>query len=107
MKLKLSPKWLFLLLPLVLASSLSADIVHLKKGGSLEGQLTDQGDQVKLEFPGGSLVIKKTDISRIERKATPQNIFAGRLKKATTDQQKQPDEITPPPENDNQSDDKA
>ena len=88
MKNSRKPIYLFFLLTVYLqiipaVSRLSADIVHLKQGGSLEGRLTDQGEQVTLVFPGGSIVVKKSDISRIEKKDLPQDIFAARLKQAT------------------------
>jgi len=59
---------------------LKADIIHLKNGGTIEGQVTDHGNRIAVEFSGGSIEINKSDIQQIENKPLPQNIFAGRLK---------------------------
>lgn len=59
---------------------LNADIIHLKSGGTLEGAVEEKQDRVSITLPTGSMEILKSQIARIEKKALPQDIFAGRLK---------------------------
>jgi uncharacterized protein DUF1570 len=70
-----------LLLWIVVNSSpLAADIVHLKSGGTVEGRVEEKQDRVTVTLSSGSMDILKSQIERIEKKALPQDIFAGRLK---------------------------
>ncbi len=60
-------------------SPLAADIVHLKSGGTIEGTVEEKQDRVTVTLSSGSMEILKSQIERIEKKALPQDIFAGRL----------------------------
>lgn len=57
---------LVLLLP---ALPLAADIIYLKHGGKIEGKvLEDLGDSYKIESAAGTVTVKKEDIDKIEPK---------------------------------------
>ena len=53
------PTALILCLLCTLPASLSADVVHLKNGGTLEGRTTDLGDRIKIESSSGTVVLPK------------------------------------------------
>ncbi len=55
-------------LALVLTLLASADIVHLKNGGKMEGRVTEKGDAYVVENEYGSITIPKSDVERIEKK---------------------------------------
>jgi Tfp pilus assembly protein PilF len=61
------------LAPILLASLAAlpvvADVVHLRNGGRVEGQVTDLGDSIELDTGRGRFRISKGDIDRIEPKA--------------------------------------
>ena len=83
-------KWTYLLIQVGLALclavvSVSADIVYLKNGGKLEGTLTDQGDRFLVEYRGGSMVVSKNQIVRVEEKPLAENIFPALLRDAEGD----------------------
>ncbi|HUT34053.1 MAG TPA: hypothetical protein VNE39_11265 [Planctomycetota bacterium] len=46
------------------------DVVHLKKGGALEGQVTLTDDGAVIVVPGGTVTVAKGAIDRIEKKET-------------------------------------
>lgn len=51
------------------ALALSADIIHLRQGGRIEGRvLEDLGDSYRVETAAGTVTVKKEDIDRIEPK---------------------------------------
>ncbi len=58
------------LLLLACAIAASADIIHLKNGGSLEGKIVDDaGDSITLQTKtGGVMHVKKADVDSIEKK---------------------------------------
>lgn len=58
------------ILLLAVALPLTADVVHLKNGGKLEGKIVDDaGDSITLKTRmGGEMRVKKADIERIEPK---------------------------------------
>lgn len=64
----------------VIPIRVAADVVHLKSGETLEGEVQDCQDHVSVTLPHGSMDILKSQIARVEKKALPQDIFAGRLK---------------------------
>ena len=69
--------WVLLIMSLL--GVVRADIVHLIDGGQVEGTVVDLGDKLKIEFPNGSVVVNKSDVAEIEKKATPQQVFASKL----------------------------
>jgi hypothetical protein len=54
----------------------AADIVHLKRGGSLRGQVTEQGDLVLLEAKWGRVTFPRADVERIERELPLETQYA-------------------------------
>jgi len=73
-------------LPLCLTPLTSrGDIVHLKNGGRIEGRIVRQDEKVCIEFRGGSIDLKTSDISFIEKKPLPEDIFPGRLRQVYDD----------------------
>jgi hypothetical protein len=70
-----------LLLGSAIPTHLTGDIVHLKTGGTVEGRVEEKQDRVSVTLTSGSMEILKSQIARIEKKALPQDVFAGRLKK--------------------------
>jgi len=68
------------LLVSAIPAPLTADIVHLKSGGTIEGKVEDKQDRVSVTLTSGSMEILKSQIARIEKKALPRDIFVGRLK---------------------------
>jgi hypothetical protein len=55
-----------------------ADIVHLKSGGRVEGVVTDLGAKLKITHRYGTVVVSKEDVTGIEKKATLEDLLAGR-----------------------------
>ncbi len=54
---------------LLLAGLVSADIVHLKNGGKIEGRVTEEGTKYKIETAtGGTIKIEKEEVARVEKK---------------------------------------
>ncbi len=53
---------------LAAASLASADVVHLKNGGSLEGQIVEEGDAVIIKLPVGEVRVSREAVERIEKK---------------------------------------
>lgn len=63
-------------LAIVLGAALSAlpalgDVVHLKNGGTLEGQVTVTQDGAVIKLPVGEIRVSNDAIARIEKKETP------------------------------------
>ena len=53
-----------------------ADVVHLKNGNSMEGEIIRETDEeVKLKTPTGSITFKMADIERVERKISPLQLY--------------------------------
>jgi len=80
-------KWTYRLIGVSLilcltCSSVSADIVYLNNGGKLEGTITDQGDRFLVEHRGGSMIVNKSQIVRVEEKPLAENIFPALLRDA-------------------------
>jgi tetratricopeptide (TPR) repeat protein len=74
------------LITLVIAITLftgiaAADVVHLVNGGKVEGKITDLGDTLRVEHRYGSITIPKSDVKRIEKKATLKELYEARLEK--------------------------
>ncbi len=65
-------------LVLALAAIATADVVHLKNGGRVEGRVTEDGDTVRVELSTGTLTFPLKSVDRIERKETHEE----RLRKA-------------------------
>ena len=64
---------LCLLALLALAPSSLADVVHLRGGGQLVGRATVKGDEVLVEFEGGSMTFPRAKVVRIERTELSRN----------------------------------
>ena len=63
----------------LLAPTAHADIVHLKDGRTIEGQIVDRGDRqltVKTDF--GNIKVDLSKVDRIEEKLTPEQELAGK-----------------------------
>ncbi|NQT19098.1 MAG: HEAT repeat domain-containing protein [Planctomycetes bacterium] len=57
---------------IALAGASRADIIHLRNGNAMEGEIVEETDDtVKVKLPAGSITFKKDDIKRIERKLSP------------------------------------
>ena len=64
---------------LLLAASVSADIIHYKDGRKLEGDILEQNDsEVRIDTEFGTITVKMSKIARIEEKATPAQELAER-----------------------------
>lgn len=53
---------------LLLALTILPDIVWLKNGGKLEGNVVAKGDSYVIETDFGSITVKKADVDRVEKK---------------------------------------
>jgi tetratricopeptide (TPR) repeat protein len=53
---------------LLIAGLASPDVVHLRNGGKIEGQVVDRGDKYEIETPSGKVAVAKEDVARIEKK---------------------------------------
>ncbi len=56
---------------LLLAAAARGDVVHLKNGGALEGQVTVTQDGAIIKLPVGEVRVSNDAIARIEKKETP------------------------------------
>ena len=64
-----------------LSGSVWADVIHLKNGRTMEGEVSRQTpDSIHLEVRGGKMVLPRSAIARVERKARPQDAFAAKLR---------------------------
>ena len=61
---------------LLFFTNIYADIVYLKNGRSLEGDVFDKPNSVVLKMPTGQVEIKKSDIASIENSKSKIEIFA-------------------------------
>jgi hypothetical protein len=52
---------------LLIGGAASADVVHLRSGGSIEGRVVAEGDKVVVEVPHGTISFPKEKVLRIER----------------------------------------
>ena len=67
--------WLFLSAAISLA-----DVIHLKGGRKIEGEvISEWGEEVQVKIKGGTITLKKSDIVRIEEKASPEEIYQKKL----------------------------
>ncbi len=69
---------LAVVLGLVVGAPALADVVHLKSGRTLEGEVTDKGDEVEVKLKYGTTTIKKEEIDHIEKVQTPADVYAER-----------------------------
>ena len=53
---------------LLLAGLAFGDIVHLRNGGKIEGNVTDKGDQLEVETANGKVTVEKDLVERVEKK---------------------------------------
>lgn len=56
-----------------------ADVVHLARGGKLEGRVEDLGESIKVVTKFGTLTFKKSEIKEIVVQPLPEEIYQGRL----------------------------
>ena len=64
----------------LLAGAAVADIIHLKNGRQLEGQiLSEEGGKLKVKTVAGVVEIARADVARIEVKKTPAQEYGERL----------------------------
>ena len=74
------------ILALFCAAPLFADVVHLKNGRTLEGEiLSEAGTKVLLKTRFGEVTIEKADIASIDRRPTPLAEYESRRKALATD----------------------
>jgi hypothetical protein len=69
----------------VLASSFSlfalpaaSDVVHLKNGGTLRGEVTENSDTIVVMAKWGRVVLPRSDVVRIEKEDPPEKQYAAR-----------------------------
>ncbi|RMG06801.1 MAG: hypothetical protein D6731_24965 [Planctomycetota bacterium] len=59
-----------------------ADVVHLRNGRTLEGKIVGgTREELRLEVPGGSIVLPREVVARIERRASPTEEYARRARR--------------------------
>ncbi|NQT51797.1 hypothetical protein HQ576_07100 [bacterium] len=63
---------------LCVAAPAVADVVHLKSGGQLEGQVTETPDGVVVKLPAGEVRVSRDAVARIERKPSVLDEFRKR-----------------------------
>jgi len=64
-----------LALLLALAGTATADVVHLKSGGSVEGSVSEDGENVRVVLATGTLIFSLASVERIERKETREELL--------------------------------
>lgn len=65
---------------LLLAGGASADIIKLKNGRSIEGDvIADDGRTVTIKIPGGSFQLDRSEIASIQEKPTPEQEHEARM----------------------------
>ncbi|TET35899.1 MAG: hypothetical protein E3J72_09680 [Planctomycetota bacterium] len=62
-----------------------ADIVHLKDGRKIEGRVTREGNLVKIRQKYGCISVPNSEVLRIEKKPTLEEIFENRLAELAND----------------------
>ncbi len=65
---------------LLITNVAHADVVHLADGRKLEGESRWTGKGLELKTKFGTIVFKKADVLRVEKKETPEQVYARRLK---------------------------
>jgi len=80
-------RWFLLLLFMFLLGPVTADVVHLKSGGKIEGEVIEDGWRVRVKLPDGSIVeFKPDDVLKIEYDAlSPAEEFEKRLSEIPKD----------------------
>jgi hypothetical protein len=68
-----------LLLAVPLVPLATADVVHLKNGGRIEGDVEDLGDAYRVKLRSGAVTIKKADVAGIEAKPTLADLYREKL----------------------------
>jgi Tfp pilus assembly protein PilF len=53
---------------LLLGGLASADVLHLRNGGRIEGKVTDKGDKFEVETANGKVTVEKDLVERVEKK---------------------------------------
>jgi len=53
---------------LLIGGPASADIVHLRNGGKIEGKVTDKGTSLEIENANGKVTVEKDLVERVEKK---------------------------------------
>jgi len=67
--------WLFLS-----ASTSLADVIHLKGGRKLEGEIiSERGEKVKVKIKGGTITLNKSDILKVEEKVSLEEFHQKKL----------------------------
>jgi hypothetical protein len=64
----------------LVAIPVGADVVHLVGGGTIEGKVTDFGDEVRIQRGSGSMTIPKSRVVRIDCGPTKEDQYAERAK---------------------------
>jgi len=70
--------WPALLLLTALAVPGAADVVHLKAGGTIEGDVTETETDVLVRLPAGEIRLPRETVLRIDRKPSVMQEYAGR-----------------------------
>ena len=71
---------------ITIAVASRADVVHLKNGNAMEGEIVEETEKiVKLKMPAGSITLKKDDVERIERKLSPMKQYERELARLEDD----------------------
>ena len=66
-----------------------ADIIFLKNGKIIEGQVkSSEGNFMQIETPGGSMSVSKAMVDRVQRQAAPTNDFATYIVEVNSDVKK-------------------
>src|SRR5262245_49657649 len=64
------------------ASGAHADVIYLGSGGIVKGQIVREGPrEIVIKTSSGETIIARDEIERIERGASPQQIYKDKLKK--------------------------
>jgi hypothetical protein len=63
----------------LLAAAARGDVVYLKNGKSIEGKVTVKGEKVVVEIAHGTVSFPKSKVLRIERKASPVEVYEKKL----------------------------
>lgn len=53
----------------LLAGGAAGDVVHLRSGGKIEGEVVDKGGRLEIRTANGTVTVDKADVARIEKKA--------------------------------------
>jgi hypothetical protein len=80
-------RWLLVvILLLVLSTSVVADIVHLKDGGKVEGEIVrEDAAKIVVKTRFGEVTVERSRIKSIEEKKTPVQIYRARLRTIAAD----------------------